>query len=40
VTLESIDAENGQITIPDRPGLGLTLNEDFVAQATVAESGS
>ena len=39
VTLETVDAENGRITVPDRPGLGVTLNEEFVREATVAESG-
>ncbi len=39
VTVETIDAVNGTITVPDRPGLGVTLNEDFIAKALVAESG-
>ena len=30
---------DGFITVPDRPGLGLTLNEEFVKQYLVAESG-
>jgi L-alanine-DL-glutamate epimerase-like enolase superfamily enzyme len=30
---------DGFITVPDRPGLGLTLNEDFVKRYLVAESG-
>jgi L-rhamnonate dehydratase len=38
LTLEKIQAENGIITVPDRPGLGVTLNEDFVADLIVTES--
>ena len=39
LTLERVQAEHGWITVPDRPGLGVTLNEEFVAQYLVAESG-
>ncbi len=36
---EKIQARAGWITVPDAPGLGVTLNEDFVARHLVAESG-
>jgi len=36
---EKIDAENGWMTVPDRPGLGITIDEDFVAEYLVSESG-
>src|SRR5438552_1947110 len=39
LTHEKFQAENGWITVPDRPGLGLTLNEEFIAKYLVAESG-
>jgi L-alanine-DL-glutamate epimerase-like enolase superfamily enzyme len=26
---------DGQVTIPDGPGLGITINEDFVKRYTV-----
>ncbi len=39
LTREKIDAENGWITVPDRPGLGVTLDEDFIAEYLVSESG-
>ena len=39
VTLEKVQAVDGTITVPDGPGLGVTLNEDFVRSAVVAESG-
>lgn len=39
LTHERVQAEEGWITVPDRPGLGVTLNEDFVAKYLVAESG-
>lgn len=32
---EPITVEDGQIIIPDRPGLGVTINEDFVKKYTV-----
>ncbi len=38
LTHETIRAENGWIQVPDRPGLGVTLNEDFVKRYLVAES--
>lgn len=39
LTHERIQAVDGWMTIPDRPGLGVTLNEDFVRSHLVAESG-
>jgi L-alanine-DL-glutamate epimerase-like enolase superfamily enzyme len=39
LTNETFQAENGWITVPDRPGLGLTLNEEFIGKYLVAESG-
>lgn len=38
LTHEKIQAEDGWITVPDRPGLGVTLNEEFIADLIVAES--
>ena len=38
LTIEKIQAEQGWITVPDRPGLGVTLNEDFVKSTLIAES--
>jgi L-alanine-DL-glutamate epimerase-like enolase superfamily enzyme len=38
LTLEQVDAVNGWITVPDKPGLGVTLNEDFVKKYLVTES--
>jgi L-alanine-DL-glutamate epimerase-like enolase superfamily enzyme len=40
LTNERIQATDGWIAVPDRPGLGVTLNEDFIAAHLVAESGS
>ena len=41
LTIEKFLADpDGFITVPDRPGLGLTLNEDFVKRHLVAESGA
>ncbi|NQT14404.1 MAG: mandelate racemase/muconate lactonizing enzyme family protein [Planctomycetes bacterium] len=40
VTLEKVQAVDGTITVPNGPGLGVTLNEDFVRSAVVAESGA
>ena len=37
--LEKIKAVDGYMTISDRPGLGVTLDEDFVKKHLVAESG-
>jgi len=39
LTLEPTEAIDGWMTVPDRPGLGVTLNEDFVAEHLIAESG-
>jgi L-alanine-DL-glutamate epimerase-like enolase superfamily enzyme len=39
LTHEKVQAEDGWITVPDRPGLGVTLDEDFVAAHLVSESG-
>ena len=39
LTHERVQAVDGWITVPDRPGLGVTLNEDFIARHLVAESG-
>jgi L-alanine-DL-glutamate epimerase-like enolase superfamily enzyme len=38
LTNERMQAENGWIEINDRPGLGVTLNEEFVKRHLVAES--
>lgn len=38
LSIEKLQAENGYIKVPDRPGLGVTLNEDFVNDLIVAES--
>src|SRR5690606_2024341 len=38
LTLERVQAENGIITVPDRPGLGVTLNEEVVSHYLVAQS--
>ncbi len=40
LTVEKVQATGGLIEAPDRPGLGVTLNEDFVRSALVAESGA
>ncbi|MBC8872263.1 MAG: mandelate racemase/muconate lactonizing enzyme family protein [Planctomycetes bacterium] len=40
VTTETIQARDGMLTVPDGPGLGVTVNEDFVRTALVAESGA
>jgi len=39
LTLEQMQAFEGWITVPDTPGLGVTLNEDFIKEYLVAESG-
>ena len=31
---ESFPVANGMLTIPDRPGLGITVREDFLARHT------
>lgn len=38
LTHERVQATDGQITVPDEPGLGVTLNEEFVQSVLVAES--
>jgi len=40
LTIEKVQAVDGYITVPDRPGLGVTLDEKFVAAHLVAESGA
>jgi L-rhamnonate dehydratase len=39
LTREKLQAKDGCITVPDGPGLGVTLNEEFVKKYLVAESG-
>jgi L-rhamnonate dehydratase len=39
LTHERVQAVNGWIEVPNGPGLGVTLNEEFVKQYLVAESG-
>jgi len=39
LTLERMQAKDGWITVPDAPGLGVTLNEQFIERYLVAESG-
>lgn len=39
LTCERLQAVDGMIAVPDGPGLGVTLNEDFVKRFLVAESG-
>lgn len=38
LTVERVQAQDGWITVPDGPGLGVTLNEEFVRSTLVAES--
>ena len=38
LTHEKIQAVDGWITVPDRPGLGVTIDEDFVRSTLVSES--
>lgn len=38
LTQENVQAVDGWITVPDGPGLGVTLDEDFVSRYLVAES--
>jgi L-rhamnonate dehydratase len=38
LTLERIQADEGWMQVPDGPGLGVTLNEEFVRRHLVAES--
>ncbi len=39
LTREKLQARDGWIMVPDGPGLGITLNEDFIKQYLVSESG-
>ncbi|HVC94260.1 MAG TPA: mandelate racemase/muconate lactonizing enzyme family protein [Pirellulales bacterium] len=39
LTREKVQAKDGWITVPDGPGLGVTLDEEFVKGHLVAESG-
>jgi L-alanine-DL-glutamate epimerase-like enolase superfamily enzyme len=39
LTNEPVQAVDGWITVPNGPGLGVTLNEEFIADHLVAESG-
>ena len=39
LTMEKVQAVDGWMTVPDRPGLGVTLNEDFVKSHLISESG-
>ena len=38
LTHEKVHAINGRITVPDGPGLGVTINEDFVKANLISES--
>jgi len=39
LTREKLQAKDGWIAVPDGPGLGITLNEEFVKKYLVSESG-
>jgi L-alanine-DL-glutamate epimerase-like enolase superfamily enzyme len=39
LTNERVQAVDGWIAVPNGPGLGVTLNEDFIRRHLVAESG-
>lgn len=39
LTCEKVQAQDGWIIVSDRPGLGVTLDEDFVSAHLVCESG-
>lgn len=39
LTHERVQATDGWITLPEGPGLGVTLDEDFVAEFLIEESG-
>jgi len=39
LTLEPMQATDGWIEVPEAPGLGVTLNEDFIQRHLVTESG-
>lgn len=38
LTHEKVQAVDGWITVPDKPGLGVTLNEDFVKSYLISQS--
>ncbi len=38
LTLERVQAVDGWISVPDGPGLGVTLNEKFIAKHLISES--
>lgn len=38
LTVEKVQAQDGWISVPDGPGLGVSLNEDFVKSVLIAES--
>ncbi|RIK84549.1 MAG: mandelate racemase/muconate lactonizing enzyme family protein [Planctomycetota bacterium] len=38
LTIEKVQARDGYIEVPDGPGLGVALNEDFVRSTLIAES--
>jgi L-alanine-DL-glutamate epimerase-like enolase superfamily enzyme len=38
LTLEKVQSKNGWIEVPERPGLGVTLDEKFVKKYLVSES--
>ena len=38
LTVEKVQSVDGWIEVPDRPGLGVTLDETFVRKYLVAES--
>ena len=40
LTEQKVQAEEGWIAVPDGPGLGVTLDEDFVASHRVSSTGS
>ena len=37
LTVETFEFENGSFKVPDRPGLGFTLNQDAVSAYTIEE---
>lgn len=39
LTVEKVESQNGYIMVPDRPGLGVELNEALVSELLVSESG-
>jgi L-alanine-DL-glutamate epimerase-like enolase superfamily enzyme len=39
LTVEKVHAHDGYITVPDSPGLGITLDEEFVSHYLICESG-